>query len=268
MIKPSSLRISFETSLIMFTMATFGISMYYMFKPQTIIALLYISMLTIPIGILMGVILSTNIRIKILRRMTRKNFGFVKFVYGNLSIKTIIANLDNDIIKFADGVYNVEKGKIKRQLAEDYSDKSVSHPFKEIETVTRFEDGIPTTYFNIDDAIPLDFKEIPKQDSDKYRIPAQISATLNKEIAVEKAKALKQTQKRLNLFLVLLLGGILIIGYLQWKTMEALNQIGTPKIDPSQLDSITSGISDLSSKLTTLTNQINELPSRIVKEAT
>lgn len=267
-IKPSTFRVSFETSMIVFFVAIAVLSIYYIYNPQPLIlTLTTLGILTIPTGIFIGFILSSNTRVKILRKITRKNFGFVKFVYGNLSIKTIVANLDKDIVNFSDGIYIVDKGKIKRELPEEYSDKSEKQPFKEIENTIRFEDGIPVIYFNVDDIIPLDFKEIPKADEDKYRIPAQTSATLNKEIAVEKAKALKQTQRRLNIIMIvgiLALGGI---GYMQYMIMDDIQTIGTPRIDKSQLNEITSGLADLSKKVESLTNQITELPSKIVKEA-
>lgn len=265
-IKPSFMRLSFEGVLMLFFFSLFMLSVLYINKPRFVyITITSVGVLTIPTGMLLGMVLSTDFRVKILRRITKKNLGFIKFVYGGVVIKRILANLDKDLITFADGKYFVEKGRIKREVKEGVSDR----PLKEIEPEFKFEEGIPVIYFDVDDSLPIDFETVVKKQSETdYRNPQQISATLTKEIAVEKAKAMKQQRRQLNIMLIVIIIGIATVGYLQYKTMDSLNKLSRPSIDPTQLENIISEIRGVSSRVETLNTKVDTLPQDIVKQAT
>ena len=195
--------------------------------PDIAIATMIIgSTLFIPIGVLIGAITSSSMRVKMMRRFTGKNYGIVKFIHSNRLIKPVIANVDADIIRFSGGIYYLDKQSIKQEGSESLSD-GIIH-----ESKIKFEEGIPTIYYDITDIAPVDFattvkkREDESNKDDKFRLPTQVSATLNKEIAVEKAKIMKsfKSQQSLMLLLILALVGINIFLsytiYSNWDTMK------------------------------------------------
>jgi len=188
------------TDIVLIMAAISGIVMFAFayFVPQAgILAGLLGGFLFLPIGVFFGFIFSTSFRIKLLRRLMRKNYGFVKFLYGNKVIKTIMANLDRDTIEFEDGIYFVNQGNIKSEKSEKIAGQVISPP------TIHYEEGIPAIYYDVNDAIPIDFKENPE--TAFVRLPKQISATLNKEIAVEKAKVMSAFKSRANILLIIIL---------------------------------------------------------------
>jgi len=179
---------------------------YYLSKAACVAALIS-GMMFIPIGVIVGAMFASNFRIKIMRKLTKKNYGMVKFVHSNKLIKPVIANLDNDIIRFGEGLYILDKNTIKREGTTTPSSDIVR------ENIIKFEEGIPTIYYDITDIMPIDFANSVKKvegESDRFRLPSQVSATLNKEIAVEKAKIMKAFRTRQSLFMLIIVALIVV----------------------------------------------------------
>lgn len=202
---------SADVVLIAAALAGFLCFLYAYINPQgAIFALIIGSMTFLPIGVLIGGLFSGSFRIKIMRRFMRKNYGFVKFIHSNRLIKPVLANLDSDMIRFGDGVYFINKNMIKREGKEGYSTRQIK------DTEIKFEEGIPVIYFDIGDIIPVDFEHQGTSVDDKFRNPSQVSATLNKEIAVEKAKvmkAFKSQQNTMMIIMIAMLAAVLFFTY-------------------------------------------------------
>lgn len=206
------------------------------------------SLVFIPIGITIGAIFSSNIRIKILRALTKKNIGYVKFITSRKIIKPVIANLDKDIIRFGEGIYIVNKKFIKRESPDDTYAYYPIDPER-----VKYEEGIPVIYFDIDDIMPLDFDYPDKEEQEKFRIPSQVSATLNKEIAVEKAKVMNAFASRQNIFMIIVIGALLISLYFVWSNYNTVKDI-KKAIDPMKSD-----ISAVSSKVNAIDEKIKNI---------
>jgi len=191
-----------------------SVLIFYLSKAAFIAALIS-GMMFIPIGVIIGAMFASNFRVKIMRRLTRKNYGMVKFIHSNKLIKPVIANLDSDIVRFADGVYILDKQTIKREGTETPSSDIIQ------ENVIKFEEGIPTIYYDLTDIMPVDFTSSVKKiegEPDRFRLPSQVSATLNKEIAVEKAKIMKAFRTRQSMFMLIIIALIVINVYFSYST--------------------------------------------------
>jgi hypothetical protein len=205
---------SLDALMITCVLAGFLALLYAYINPKAaVVSILVGGLLFIPIGAMVGVMFSGNFRVKILKRLTRRNYGYVRFLSSNRLIKTVVANLDKDVVKFGDGIYLIDKQSIKRE-GEDTPSSDVID-----ESKIKFEEGISTIYYDIDDIMPIDFdtsRKNPLAQEDKFRLPTQVSATLNKEIAVEKAKAMKAFKTQQNVLMIAMLAMIVLTLYFSY----------------------------------------------------
>ena len=222
----------------------------YVDKANATVAALIGSTMFIPLGILIGAMFSGGIRIKILRRLTKRNYGIIKFIHSNRLIKPVITNLDKDIVRFADGVYIIDKQSIKREGEEEPSTHNIE------EHKIKFEEGIPTIYYDIGDIMPIDFESHHEKtpETDKFRLPTQVSATLNKEIAVEKAKVMKAFKSRQDMMMMAILCLLVLSVYFSY-TLYSNSQKNTDSINSMKgsVDSLKSAIVVPQAQTTTTT---------------
>ena len=231
----SKLTLNINTVSIACVLAVFVFVILTFAIPDMAIATMLIgSALFFPIGMILGAMTSGAMRIKMMRKLTGRNYGVIKFIHSNRLIKPVIANLDQDIIQFSGGVYFLDKQAIKREGKDELSN-GIIH-----ESKIKFEEGIPTVFYDITDIMPVNFESaIPRDettDDDKFRLPTQVSATLNKEIAVEKAKIMKSFKSQQSLMLVIILALVAInvfFGYSMyssWEPMRAAVETLTSRI--------------------------------------
>jgi len=225
--KPRFFKIDLGTVMVLLFIGLFAVLYVYMNNPSYAITILTVgSMMTLPIGMFLGIVFSSGLRLKFLRGITKKNYGYIKFVYG-ASIKSVIVNLDQDIVQFRDGtIFLIDKMRIKRQL----KDGTAEDLQKEVKEQVKFEEGIPVIYYDIEDIVPTDFNTTSKDDKDSYRIPSHAGATLHKEIAVEKAKALQQQSKKVSMIAIFVIINLLItvaMGYLVFKLSDKVDKISS-----------------------------------------
>lgn len=209
--------------IILITSAIAGLTLFmlaYMMPEIGVISALFGSVTFLPVGVALGILLLSNFRIKLLRKLTKKNLGFIKFLFDNRVLKAIVTDLDHDIVRFHEGIYIIDKGKIFRETSEGVSGQ------QEIENVkVHFEEGIPVIYFDVEDTIPIDLKK--ENSYEKFRSPTHISATLNKEIAVEKARVMKAFKSKENIFLIAILGLCLVIVYFSYSMYSNMESLQT-----------------------------------------
>ena len=181
------------------------VMLYYLFPKYSLVISILGSTMFLPIGMFFGIFFRTESRVWLLRKFSGKNYGFVRFVEGK-TIRRVIKNIDDDLIKIGDSIYIIRRDKI-------YNEKEPGN-FKTItDKEIKFEAGVPTIHFDINDMLPLDFHPTPKGSQDSYRVPAQAGATLNKEIAVEKAKAVSSVGKKLNMAMIVIISCLILIVY-------------------------------------------------------
>jgi len=201
-------------------MATIGffalfVLMYYLVPKLSLVIAILGGTMFLPIGLFFGLFFRTETKVWLLRKFSGKNYGFVRFVEGK-TIRKVVKNLDNDLIKIGDSIYIMRRDKI-------YNEKEPGN-FKTItDKEIKFEAGVPTIHFDINDMLPLDFHATAKGSQDSYRIPSQAGATLSKEIAVEKAKAIMSTKRTLNMVVIILLAGLILVLYFVYSNYNWLD---------------------------------------------
>lgn len=248
MVEKSKLSISIILVLLMLSIISIMTMSFFIDKKYSFFFYILGSAIFIPIGIAIGAIFSSNLRVKLLRAILKKNIGFVKFVMSGKIIKPVLVNLDNDIIRFGDGIYIINKDWIKRETfgQEGYSHKKID------QEMIKYEEGIPTIYFDVDDIMPIDFDISNKNTIEKYRIPSQVSATLNKEIAVEKAKVMNAFGTRQSIFMLVTIACMLILLYFAWSSSNSIKEI-KKIVDVSKND-----MSIINSKLSNIEESIKK----------
>ena len=226
-ISPNSFKLNLEIMLLMVVLSSFPMAALAIYAPELFWLGILVGVSTsFIVGIGIGFVLSTSFRIKVLRKLTKRNYGYAKYVYGDSIIKPVLMDLDNDVLRFNDGIYIPGRGNIKRTAEEVTAAETKSLSSAKFEQKIKFEEGIPTIYFNIDDMMPLEFSLLgTSTNSSKgdYRIPKQVAATLNKEIAVEKAKALNAIKRTADILLVVAIAASIcaaFFGYNLWSTDE------------------------------------------------
>jgi hypothetical protein len=104
----------------------------------------------------------------------------------------------------------------------------------------------------VDDIIPIDFdntaSKLIEKERERYRLPTHVSATLNREIAVEKAKVMNAFASRQSLFAIITIAAVVISLYFVY-------QLNT------QVKELTKTIGAINSKIDTMSNDLNILKS-------
>lgn len=132
----------------------------------------------ISIGMPLGFIfLEPRQRCKMLRQMTKKNFGIVTIVKGK-ELYSQMKNFDRDTLEIGNGWYHLERGRI-------YQDKGVVTQLNDPDKI-KFMGGIPTIFLDLDTITPLSFHK------DKLKInPQEVSAPMKSELAIKKLELMK-----------------------------------------------------------------------------
>jgi heme/copper-type cytochrome/quinol oxidase subunit 2 len=241
---------SMDVLILACVMIGFVMFMYgYVDKANGQLAAIIGSTMFLPFGVLIGALFIGSFRVKLLRRMTRRNYGVIKFIHSNRLIKPVIANLDQDIVRFADGIYIIDKHSIKREGEEEPSNHKIE------EHKIKFEEGIPTIYYDIGDIMPVDFQGQEKTpETERFRLPTQVSATLNKEIAVEKAKVMKAFKRTQDMMMLAILCLLVLSVYFSY-TLYSNSQKNTDTINSvkGSMDSLKSLILPAQAIATTTT---------------
>lgn len=173
----------------------------------------------VPVG---GLLFKKEIVCKIMKFITKKNYGVVVIVAGKTMID-MIKNLDKDYIKINDIIYIIQKSRIY------YNDGVTSQPIDA--NAVKFSAGIPFIYLDVNSLTPLSFEK-----DDLNITPEEISAPL-KAYAILVEAEFMQYKKRLTLsvlgiiLLITLAIGLSYAGYANAKTCAELAQVMNGKLD-------------------------------------
>jgi len=150
-----------------------------------------------PIGIPIGAILiDTYLRCKLLRIMTKKNYGIIHIVSKGQRIVTMIKDLDESIIMKGEAIWGISKGYI-------YNINKKNHKLPLLPKHINYMSNVPTLYLDYETMKPLSFH------SEKTEIsPKQLGSSLVGWAMVQKKKAIRQ-QKQVNIMYLIIM--ILII---------------------------------------------------------
>jgi len=173
------------------------------------------------IGALIGKLTDPNFKVKVLRKILRKNYAILAIVSRDMKrIWRYTINLDSDIIKHGDNLWVVEKNRIYIQTPE----KQVRTKQGFItDSALRWEEGVPVIYVCAESVKPLEFfkDELTVASSE---ISATLKGWLQTEIEKAKAKAQKyQTYTLINLILNLLCVAGLVLLYLKISSIPGVS---------------------------------------------
>jgi hypothetical protein len=185
----------------------------YMKNPQSVLVLFILSLLFLPFGIILGYLFfNPYMRVKMLRALTKRNYGFLNLVlHGNVIKKTIV-NLDKTYVMKDKNlwiispktVYNVQTGE--------------KHPIQQEHI--QFTSGVPELFVSYESMVPIVFdkkKEILR--------PGEVGSTILEYISVQTAKDVFFQRRRLNLIAVIVCILALMVGYNTIMLYQIDNQI-------------------------------------------
>jgi hypothetical protein len=159
----------------------------------------------LPIGFFVGFLFfNKDFLIKLMRRVRRRNYGFVFLLGSGKNAITMIKDLDRDVIKRFESIWIIERDRIYREV--DTNVQTESFDIRAENMIVR--GGIPQVFLDINTMRPLRFDT--EDASELKQKPELVGAVLMKEIAVEKAKALLLRRTFEMLFVVLAI--LIVIG--------------------------------------------------------
>jgi len=211
----------FSVFLVVALIGLFGLFFYlkdYIPNSQGfIISILLIgSSLFLPFGVFIGkFFLDQKSRGLMLRKLTKKNIGLINFVSKGRRIKSILRNIDDDIVWIGSKLWHISGDNIY-WYSENESTKKVDLDPKMIYD----SNGLPTIYFDLDSITPLDFagnKTIIK--------PEELGSTVKSYIYNQALKQLlvKRTLQIFILGALLASAGALVLSFLTWDLVN--NQV-------------------------------------------
>jgi len=181
-----------------------------------IVSMVFGFLIFLPLGIFVGwLVLDPYQRAKVLRFLTKRNYGIVNIVSRGKEIKSIIKNFDEDVIKIGEAVWVIEPNKIYRL---DKSDNVVVIDPKTIHYIG----GVPTLFISLDNARPLSFFEEPSKIK-----PEELGATLSGWVYNQMAKALffKRTMEIIFIGLIILIIISIYFGYNAYNEIQQLKEM-------------------------------------------
>lgn len=173
------------------------------------------SILFLPIGIFFGYLFTNPfIRCKILRKLTKKDYGIVFFIGKGNRLFTKTINFTRDILTFKDGIWVLEKNRIY-QFAENPDTSKIIDP----DAIHLIVDTVPVIFLDLNKRRILTFQ---KEESDVH--PTEISAIFTAWIKNQLMKGMF-LRKRLDVYFILLIIISFIAVALSYMTYNRLNDL-------------------------------------------
>jgi len=177
----------------------------------------------ISVGLIAGFVFAISVflyfdtfsRVKILRSLTKKNFGLIFIVGRGKQISTLVKNLDEDTIWIDNNVWVIDSNRIYRK---DNKTNVNAIESKHINTIS----GIPVLFLSLESMKPLDFF------SDENTVkPQEIGATLRAWLYNQYAKMLffKKTIEIAAIVIIVLLLAITFFSYVSYNNSQEIAKI-------------------------------------------
>ena len=185
---------------------------------ESLLILVGVGILAIIVGAVIGKLMDVYFRAKLLRRITKKNYGILGIVSKDWkNIKKILVNFDKDLIKIGDAVWVLKGSQIYR---EDHPEKG----FQVTHDILKWEEGVPTAYVNYETIKPLDFFS----EGGKTR-PEETGAILLAWVENQIAKRMAQLRMIQTFLIIIIIAGALG-AYFSFQSMNTLSELNK-KVD-------------------------------------
>lgn len=226
-----------------FTLAIVGIfvlmSLRYMITEEwtIIIVLLLGSSMFMPAGMIIGwALLDPYVRCKVVRKISKKNYGVINFVGKGQKIISKIKNFDLALVWKKNETWVITKEHVY-QLSKD-GDSIVEKAKIDPESIVTLIDTVPVLFVDLDSMQPLSLARDRREGINPLELGATLKAWVDNQLA--KAMFLKKT---MDLYLIV----IIIICVLSL----GLNYINMTRFDgiETQLKTVQSQLGDIISRL-------------------
>jgi hypothetical protein len=170
-----------------------------------------------------GRILDTHFRAKIMRTLTKKDFGILGIAsQDRKNIRKVVVNFEHSIIKLGNQVWVINSGRIYRQEKPE-TGFSFQNARGELSVDTfRYEEGVPILYVDITNLKPLNFYP---QETGKVP-PEELGSFLSSWIANQIAKGMNviaEYKTFLLIIIVLLIVVLMLNVYILMKLGDITN---------------------------------------------
>lgn len=165
-------------------------------------------------AILVFLYFDTFSRVKILRAISKKNYGLLFLVGRGKQITTLVKNLDEDTIWIDNNVWVIDSNRIYRK--DNKTNVNVIES-KHINTIS----GIPVMFLSLESMKPLDFFS-----NDTVK-PEEVGATLRAWLYNQYAKMLffKKTIEIAAIVIIVLLLAITFFSYISYNNSQEIAKI-------------------------------------------
>jgi len=157
---------------------------------------------------LLGRIADTHFRAKVMRMITKKDYGILGIAsQDRKNIRKIVVNFEKSVIKLGSQVWVIQSGRIYRQEKPE-TGFSFQNSKGELSVDTfRYEEGIPILYVDITNLKPLNFYP---QETGKVP-PEELGSFLSSWIANQIAKGMNVIAEYKTFLLIIIVLAILIL---------------------------------------------------------
>jgi hypothetical protein len=185
-----------------------------------IIVLLLGSMMFLPVGMVLGwAVLDPYVRCKILRKMTRKNYGIINFVGKGQKLISKIKNFEQALVWKKNEVWIISE-EFVYQLTKD-GDSIVEKGKINPESIVTLIDTVPVMFVDVDSMQPLTLARDRREGINPLELGATLKSWVDNQLA--KAMFLKQTY---NIYFVIIIGcsiGAILFGYVNYTKLDELS---------------------------------------------
>jgi hypothetical protein len=180
------------------------------------------SFMFIPVGMIVGwIMFDVFIRCKMLRRISKRNYGIVNFVGKGKRIVSKIKNFDHGLIWQKEDLWVLTKGKIYQQT-KDGNAANEGYSL-DPDSVLTLVDTVPVIFVDMDSMEPLSIT----QQGRTPIYPSEIGSACKAWIDVQRAKLLssKKTMDILLIIAVICCIGAIVVSVLTMNKVEELTKL-------------------------------------------
>lgn len=168
------------------------------------VSLLLIGLLTF----FLGRILDTHFRAKIMRTITKKDYGILGIAsQDRKNIKKVVVNFEHSVIKLGSSVWVIQSGRIYRQEKPETGFSFVNSKGEIMVDTFRYEEGVPILYVDITNLKPLNFYP---QETGKVP-PEELGSFLSSWIANQIAKGMNVINEYRTFLIIIIVLAIVIL---------------------------------------------------------
>lgn len=202
-----------------------------------IIIILLGSFMFLPVGMLLGwAFLDPYVRCKVIRKVTRRNYGIVNFVGKGQKLISKIKNFEQALVWKKNEVWIITE-EFVYQLSKD-GDSIVEQGRLAPENIVTLIDTVPVLFIDVDSMQPLSLARDRREGINPLELGSTLKAWVDNQLA--KAMFLKKSYNAYFLIIIIACIGAIGFGYVNYTKLEELS----------------TSVKTLSSQIETLVNQM------------